>query len=175
MRTLYLCRHAKSSWANPGQDDFDRPLNERGLRDAPFMAKTFKARDEPVDLLVSSTANRAFTTARFFAKELGAKERPGFDAAQPRPQLVLESNLYHASVRGILGIVNGLPNEAAGVMLFGHNPGFTEAVEFLSSRDIENMPTCGIVRIDFPFRSWTEVSMDMGMLEWFDYPKRHGE
>jgi len=173
MLTLYLCRHAKSSWDDPGQDDFDRPLNERGLRDAPFMAKVFKARNEPVDLLVGSTANRALTTARFYAGELGARERPHFDPAQPRPQLVLESNLYHASVLAIVRIVNGLPDEAQRVMLFGHNPGFTEAVAYLSSEDIGNMPTCGIARIDFPSRSWREVSMDLGTLEWFDYPKRH--
>ena len=70
MRTLYICRHAKSSWADPGQDDFDRPLNERGLLDAPRMAKIFRERGEPVDLIVTSPAVRALTTARFFAKEL---------------------------------------------------------------------------------------------------------
>ena len=70
MKTLYLCRHAKSSWADPGMDDFDRPLNERGQRNAPFMAGLFKERGEPVDLIVSSPANRALTTAKAFASAL---------------------------------------------------------------------------------------------------------
>ncbi|MBK9061174.1 MAG: histidine phosphatase family protein [Flavobacteriales bacterium] len=70
MRTLYIVRHAKSSWADPGMSDFDRPLNERGMHDAPMMAERFDGRLEPVDLLMSSPAKRALTTANFFAAAL---------------------------------------------------------------------------------------------------------
>lgn len=173
MRTLYLCRHAKSSWADPGQDDLDRPLNERGLRNAPFMARLFKERGEPLDLMVTSTAARALATARFFAQELGAKETPAFDPAAPRPQLLLDANLYHASIRTILGVVNGLPDATSHVMLFGHNPGFTDAVVYFGNEDLDNLPTCGIVRIDFPIDSWKLAARDLGMLIWRDHPKRH--
>lgn len=162
MRTLYLCRHAKSSWADPGQSDHERPLNERGLRDAPAMARFFKQRNEPVQLIVSSDANRAQTTARFFAKELG------LDGDRFR----LDPSLYHASMRSIENVVAALPDDADRVMLFGHNPGFTEAVTYFASEGPDNMPTCGLVRIDFVADSWKQTGRDLGTLVWFEYPKR---
>ena len=173
MLTLYLCRHAKSSWDIPGQRDFDRPLNERGLRNAPFMANLFRERGEPLDLLVSSTAERAMATARHFAKALGAREGSHFDPDAPKPQLLPNETLYLAGVRDILLTVNGLPDEATRVMLFGHNPGFTDALDHISGTDIGNLPTCGIVRIDLPLKKWAEVSRDLGTLVWSDAPKRH--
>jgi phosphohistidine phosphatase len=173
MLCLYLCRHAKSSWADPGQADHDRPLNERGLRDAPFMAELFRQRNEPVDLLLSSTALRAITTAQAYARALGASELDRFRPEAPRPQLVRTPELYHPTPTTILRVVNGLPGEVRRVMLFGHNPGFTEAVEYFSSDDIGNMPTCGIVRIDLPVPDWAHVGRDLGTLVWFDHPKRH--
>lgn len=171
MRTLYLCRHGKSSWADPGMQDFDRPLNSRGMHDAPIMASRFMERGEPLELMVSSTANRALSTARAFADAMGAATRERFDTRAPMPQLLLQPRLYHADVRTILEIVNALPDDAQHVMLFGHNPGFTEAVAFFSSDDIGNLPTCGMVRIDFPCDSWAQASRDYGMLQWRDQPK----
>lgn len=163
MRTLYFCRHAKSSWAEPGQDDFDRPLNERGLRDAPNMARLFKERGDPVDLIVSSAANRALATARAFAREL----RIGDD------RFIQEPLLYHASSTIIASVVARLPDERKRVMLFGHNPGFSEAVEHFSTDGVGDMPTCGIARIDFVAERWNELVRDSGTLVWFDYPKRY--
>ncbi|MBL7963337.1 MAG: histidine phosphatase family protein [Flavobacteriales bacterium] len=163
MKTLYLCRHAKSDRSVPTLDDFDRPLNTRGERNAPFMARVFKERGEPVDLLVSSPANRAITTARAFAQAMDIAEK---DILQDR-------SIYLADHRVLLHVVNVLPPTADRVMLFGHNPGFTELVEYLSSEDIGNLPTCGIVRIDFPVKEWAAVTRDLGTLVWFDHPKRH--
>ena len=163
MKTLYLCRHAKSSWADAGMDDFDRPLNERGLRNAPYMAKLFKERGEPIDLIVSSPANRAFTTARFFADALGTnKER-----------FIQERLIYLAERHTLAHIVSQLPNDQHRVMLFGHNPGFTELVNHLSDAGIGNLPTCGLVRIDLTVDDWRHVGKNSGNLVWFDYPKRH--
>lgn len=163
MRTLYFCRHAKSSWADPGQDDFDRPLNERGLRDAPNMARLFKERGDPVDLIVSSPANRALNTARAFGRELRVDDA----------HFIQEPLLYHATVPIITSIVTRLPNEARRVILFGHNPGFSEVVEHYSTDGVGDMPTCGIARIDFVAEAWNELARDLGTLVWFDYPKRH--
>lgn len=162
MRTLYLCRHAKSSWADPGQPDHARPLNERGLRDAPLMARHLKGRGEPVQLVVSSDAVRARTTARFFADALGI----GDEAFR------LESRLYHASVEAIAQVVAGLPDAAERVMLFGHNPGFSQAVEHFCDDAFGELPTCGLVRIDFVADSWKETGRGLGTLVWFEYPKR---
>lgn len=163
MRTLYITRHAKSSWSEPNSTDFDRPLNERGMRNAPFMAKEFHKRGEPLDLLVSSTAKRALSTALIFAKELGI----------PEQDVLRIEALYHSSIPTLLHTLNNLPNTAQRVMLFGHNPGLTELVEYLSSEDIGNLPTCGIVRIDLPGDHWEQVSRDLGTLVWLDHPKRH--
>lgn len=163
MRTLYLCRHAKSSWADPGQDDYDRPLNERGLHDAPMMARLFKERNEPVDRIVSSTALRALTTARSFARTLQ------LDAAR----FALEPRLYHASTATINHVVNALPVDARRAMLFGHNPGFTEVLEHFTGEGLLNMPTCGLARIDFLVDDWALVGKHMGTLVWFDHPKAH--
>lgn len=163
MKTLYLCRHAKSSWADAGMDDFDRPLNERGQRNAPFMAKMFKERGEPVDLIVSSPANRAITTARSFATTLGLSG-----------DRFREERAIYLAERGTLAhLVNGLPGHADRVMLFGHNPGFTDVVNHLSDAGIANLPTCGIVRIDFAMNEWQHIIKGSGTLVWFDYPKRH--
>jgi phosphohistidine phosphatase len=161
--TLYITRHAKSSWSDPQQSDFDRPINERGARNAPYMAGVFKQRGEPVDLIVTSTAARALATARIFASQLGFAEA----------DLVRMDKLYHATVPTLIDVIRKLPKSAKRVMLFGHNPGLTELVDYLSSEDIGNLPTCGTVRIDIPMDDWELVSRDLGTLVWMDYPKRH--
>ncbi|MEO8588503.1 MAG: histidine phosphatase family protein [Flavobacteriales bacterium] len=163
MKTLYLCRHAKSSWADPGMDDFERPLNDRGLRNAPHMARTFKERGEPVDLIVSSPAKRALTTAQFFASELGL----------PPDRFRQDKSIYNAERSALMHLVQNLPDSAHRVMLFGHNPGFTELVDHLCDVGVGNMPTCGMVRVDLPVETWNEISRELGNLVWFDHPKRH--
>jgi phosphohistidine phosphatase len=163
VKTLYICRHAKSSWADPGMRDFDRPLNQRGLKDAPDMAQRFVERLEPVDLLVSSPAERAITTAREYARTLLRENR-----------LVQEPRIYEASVPALLRIISNLPPDAHAVMLFGHNPGFTELVAHLSGQDIGNLPTSGIARVDVEVDDWDAVSRDTGRLVWLDYPKLEG-
>lgn len=163
MRTLYLVRHAKSSWADPGMADFDRPLNERGLRNAPFMAARFAERGEPVDLIVSSTADRARTTARFFA-----------DALRIAPErFVLEQGIYEASCGRLMSVVNALPPDARRVMLFGHNPGFSELAHYLDHHWTDAMSTCCIVRIDLLQDDWSLVSRDTGTLVWTERPGDH--
>ena len=165
MRTLYLTRHAKSSWDDPTTDDFHRPLNDRGERDAPVMARVFKERGEPVDRLVSSPATRAIMTARVFAKALGVAESA----------ITQDKGIYLAPTEMLLRTVNLLNDDWQRVMLFGHNPGFTELAEYISDADIGEMTTCATVRIDFTVNSWAEVSAGLGTLVWHDYPKRHPE
>lgn len=147
MRTLFLIRHAKSSWGNPGLRDHDRPLNERGLHDAPKMAQLLVSQGVKPDLLVSSSAKRALTTALFFAEAF--KIEPG--AVQREP------NIYEAFPQEILRIISELPDDARTVLLFGHNPTFTEvANQFYENDFIENVPTCGIVKISSSAASWKE-------------------
>jgi phosphohistidine phosphatase len=165
MRTLYLTRHAKSSWEDPRTDDFNRPLNERGERDAPHMAKVFAQRGELVDLIVSSPAVRALTTARIFAKALASDEN----------LIKQDKRIYLAPAENLLHLVNLLPNEAMHVMIFGHNPGFTDLIHYLGDGDVGDLPTCSTVRLDFTIDTWGEVSRGLGTLVWFDHPKGHPE
>ena len=163
MKTLYLCRHAKSSWADASMGDFDRPLNERGLRNAPHMAQVFKQRGEPIDLLICSPAKRALTTARSFADALVIH----------KDHFLQDRAIYLADRTTLMRLVHAMPASAERVMLFGHNPGFTELLDHLSDAGVDNLPTCGLVRIDFAMEDWGLVAKHTGTLVWFDYPKRH--
>lgn len=147
MRTLYLIRHAKSSWDNPALRDFQRPLNERGQQDAPRMARFLKENGGTPDLIVSSPARRALTTAQFFAAEFG------LDAARFQQN----EHIYEAAPTEILRIVSALPNDAYTVLLFGHNPTFTDVANRFTEDFIPNVPTCGIVRIESSAPTWAEL------------------
>ena len=165
MKTLFLVRHAKSSWDDPGLNDHDRPLNKRGEKDAPRMAKRLKERDVLIDLMVTSTAARAKATAKAFAEKL----------EYPRKDIVEEKKLYHASPDALLQVVRHLPREASRVFLFGHNPGLTEFANLLTREQIMNVPTCGIVEVHFETGHWSDVTWGAGRCAWYDFPKSKGD
>ncbi len=160
MKTLFLNRHAKSSWDHAGLRDFDRPLNDRGMRDAPLMAERLADRGEQVDAILSSTANRALTTAMFFKEKLS-----------PTVSMDTTDDIYGAGVRTLLTVVSGVDDQIDNLIMFGHNPGFTDFANYLTGSDIYNIPTCGIVKIRFDINSWGEISGGTGDLVYFDYPK----
>lgn len=138
--------------------DHDRPLNERGLHDARMMAQRFDNKLEPVDLLMSSPANRAITTANVFASVLGNAPVHEID------------ELYLATPRMLLAIIDRLPDGVRHAMLFGHNPGVSELVEELTGNGPGDLPTCAIVRIDFDMDSWMEAATGHATLRWCDLP-----
>ena len=146
MKTLYLIRHAKSSKDDPSLSDRDRPLADRGRRDAPTMGKRLAKRDVKPDLLVSSPALRALTTAQLMADEIG----------YAREKIVVDDHLYGCSADVLLALVRALDRKADRVMLFGHNPEFTELAHRLSS-DIADMPTCAIAEFRFDTKKWSDV------------------
>jgi phosphohistidine phosphatase len=143
-RTLYLIRHAKSSWDNPALRDFQRPLNQRGQNDAPRMARMLAAEGVRPDLIVTSPARRALTTAQFFAAEMQV----------PDADFVQNEDIYEASEQQIFRIVSALPDAARVVLLFGHNPTFTDVANCFTEDYIPNVPTCGVVRIESTADSW---------------------
>ncbi|HEY5919342.1 MAG TPA: histidine phosphatase family protein [Chryseolinea sp.] len=163
MKTLFIIRHAKSSWDASNVDDFDRPLNERGKRDAPRMGKRFKEKDIHPDLMVSSPAKRALSTAKKIAEVLKYK----------KDDIKSDRRLYHADEETILTVIRELKENRSVVMLFGHNPGLTEFVNSLmdGSQDIDNIPTCGVVAFQFSIEHWTEIDWGKGKMLFFDYPK----
>lgn len=162
MKTLYVIRHAKSSWDDPTLSDFDRPLNNRGKKDAPEMGKRLKQRKVLPDLFLSSPAERARTTCYAIAEELG----------YPESKIKTDKNLYHAEDAEILRIIQSLDNKYACVWIFGHNPGLTDFVNLLADAGIDNIPTCGVVACSLNVQSWDEVSRKKGVVTFFDFPKK---
>lgn len=161
MKTIFLIRHAKSSWIDSSLLDYDRPLNERGKNDSPVMAARLYETEKTVDLIVSSSAKRAFSTAKKFAKAFGIK----------KSEIVKKKKIYEASIAELLEVINRIDNSADRVMIFGHNTTLSTMVDYLSTYYIM-MPTCAIVRIDFDVNSWSEVSKDTGRFIYMDYPKK---
>ncbi|HHB79643.1 MAG TPA: hypothetical protein ENK85_10470 [Saprospiraceae bacterium] len=161
MKTLYLIRHAKSSWET-GQPDFDRPLNPRGLRDAPRMAAYLKQKGVRPDLLITSSAARAKLTSQFFAQALDIPKSMQWETKE----------LYHASMLEILDVVCAVPDEYDTILLFGHNPGFTYfANEFWGENWIDNLPTCGVVEIAGEVSSWTMFTGSTARVVGHYFPK----
>jgi len=163
VKTLFIIRHAKSSWDASNVDDFERPLNDRGKRDAPRMGKRLKEKEIYADQLVSSPAKRAYSTAKKIAKVL----------KYPKDDIKTDRRLYHADEETILTVVKELNNSRKTVMIFGHNPGLTEFVNSLmdGQQDIDNIPTCGVVAFQFNAETWSEVDWGKGKMLFFDYPK----
>lgn len=162
MKILYLIRHAKSSWADPSQNDFDRPLNNRGRIDAPRMAKRLKEKGIHPDLLLSSPAERAFATCKLMAEVLRC----------PDGLVTTERRLYHATPDELKSIVKGLDDASDEVMIFSHNPGLTDFANCLNKKTFtENIPTCGVVAMEFNIDSWKDVIWGAGKLVFFDFPK----
>ena len=161
MKLLVLIRHAKSSWDDPQVDDHDRPLNEHGLRNAPEMGKRIRECGVSLDALISSTAMRARTTAEIIAGSIN----------WPIKRISFDSNLYHASATELQNYVGSLSNDFSGVALFGHNPGMTSLTANLWGLPIDNIPTCGMVRLEFLENSWDEVSSAIPVRAQIDFPK----
>ena len=163
MKILYLTRHAKSSWTDPLLADIERPLNDRGLRDIGLMPDYFLQQGETKpEFIVSSPAKRAQQTAKAFLKELGIS----------KSRLTEEKKLYHANVENIYNVIFGLPDDFNCIMLFGHNPGFTEMANIFADHNIENVPTCGIFRLDADIENWNKLSTENTTLTKFYFPKQ---
>ena len=163
MKRLYLIRHAKSSWKDQGLADIERPLNKRGKQDAPFMGKRLKETKVHPDLIVSSPAKRALKTAKVIAEEIG----------YPKKRIKTDESIYLAGVSTLLHVIQNIEDSYQQVMLFGHNPGFTDLAESLTNQKFDNIPTCGIVCMDFDINSWKKVSEGKGKVVFFDYPKKY--
>jgi phosphohistidine phosphatase len=165
MKTLLIVRHAKSSWDNASLSDIDRPLNDRGKRDAPVMAGRLIRTGVKIGVFVSSPAKRARHTAEIFLHEFGRKEK----------ELVILQQLYHAQVQDFKEVVAGLDDRYDSAVLFSHNPGITAFANVLTTVRLDNMPTCSIFAVTSQAENWREF-LSAGTSFWFfDYPKSTGE
>lgn len=161
MKRLYLIRHAKSSWSQPGLDDFHRPLNQRGKKNAVAMAKRLAAAGIRPDLIVASPALRTQTTARFMAEGTGYNT----DAIQ------FDDNLYLGSFSFHCQLLATLLQQAEVLFLVGHNGTITELAEHFSGRVLGNVPTCGIVALEYPDKTGFSAAAGHGKLAFFWFPK----
>jgi phosphohistidine phosphatase len=164
MKMLYLIRHAKSSWAEQGLDDFQSPLNQRGKNDGVAMAKRLAAAGIRPDLIVASPAVRAKKTARFMAEGTGYNR----DAIQYDNNLYLGSFSYHCR------LIATLFEQVDVLFLVGHNNTLTELAEHLSGRTLGNVPTCGVVALDYSDEGRFTGTAGRGKLAFFWFPKDHG-
>jgi phosphohistidine phosphatase len=162
MLSLILLRHGKSGWDDPRLDDFHRPLAPRGLRDVPEMGRRLSRRARRPDLIVSSTATRAISTARAVARELGYRE----------DRILEEARLYHASPEMMMDCARRAPDGVRTLMIVGHNPGMTELANMFGGGRIDNMPTSGMLCVEFDTDSWGRVQPGDARIAWFDYPKK---
>jgi len=160
-KQLIVVRHGKSDQGEYGMPDFDRTLNHRGNKNAHEMAERIIHKGIVPQQLVSSPALRAFSTAKHFADVLKVSYQ----------DIQLEQSIYEANTTALLKVINQLNNEYDRIALFGHNPGLTELVNYLADAKIYNLPTAGVVVIDFPFDDWLLVSQHIGSLFFFDSPK----
>lgn len=156
-----MIRHAKSSWDDPLLDDFSRPLNERGKRDAPSMGQFLKKKGAKPDLILTSTARRTLETAKQIAEEVGYHKE----------KIKGNAELYHASPKKIVSILNGVKDKHSSIMLIGHNPGLTEFVNELMNQQIANMPTCGVAACTLEVDAWQDAKWKMGKLLFYEFPK----
>jgi phosphohistidine phosphatase len=161
MKILYLVRHAKSSWKDENISDAERPLNKRGERDAPFMAELLCRKGIQPDLLVSSPALRALTTAKIFAI--------AFEYLEGR--IEIEDRAYLADIFDIWKIVRSFDNGSDSVMLFGHNPGLTDFVNLFDNVYIDNVPTAAVICIAFSANNWEACNTEEAKVMWVEYPK----
>jgi phosphohistidine phosphatase len=145
MKTLLILRHAKSSWKDDSLPDHDRPLNKRGLKDAPRMGQLLRQEDLLPDLILCSTAQRARRTAEIVAEESGYEG-----------ELRLSRDLYAFDAQAYLEVLAGLADEYERVMLVGHNPAMEELLEALTGA-FERLPTAALARISLPIEHWSEL------------------
>lgn len=162
-RRLTLLRHAKSSWKDDSLPDEERPLNERGERDAPMMGRRLRDRGARPTLILTSPARRARRTAQLVAGELG----------YPREFLQRERDLYLASPDQIIELLGRQDATFRDIVVCGHNPGLTELANRLTGAGIDNVPTCGVVVIDLDLPSWADLAGARGELVEFDFPRRN--
>ena len=163
MKTLILVRHAKSSWDDPALPDLDRPLNERGKKDAPKMAERLADKKIKIDAFISSPAKRAKKTAELFIKEFDRDEN----------EIILIPSLYHADVDEFFEAISVFDDKYKSIAVFSHNPGITSfANKLVEKAQLDNLPTCSVFAVKADIRNWSEFKEAKKEFWFFDYPKK---
>jgi phosphohistidine phosphatase len=161
MKTIYLIRHAKSSWDNPALSDFNRTLNERGKANAPLMGKKLVEEDAVIDCFISSPAKRTTETSLSIANEMN----------YPSKKIIFDERIYESSLIDLIKVANEIPNQFNNVALIGHNPSISQLFNYLAGEDLHHFPTCGIGKVELEIDQWSEIVKGIGRKIFFIYPK----
>lgn len=161
MKTLYIVRHGKSTWEDPFLADHDRPLLPVGIKKTKKIAKFLEGKNIKPGLLLSSSAKRAFETAEIIAEIIG----------YPMDEIKKSPNQYHASPDDIYSELYALPDSLVSVMIFGHNPTLTYFVNNFLNPTIENLPTSGVVSINFDCEKWNQISDSVFHINFVAFPR----
>jgi phosphohistidine phosphatase len=159
MKTLYILRHAKSSWPDTSLADFDRPLNERGLSAAPFIGEMMARQGIQPEVIISSPAKRAIHTAEL-VKEASGSNTP----------VRYEERIYEASPQALKLVVAQIGEEFDSAMIVGHNPGIEGLIKYLTDRS-ERMPTASLAAISLDVGGWNEITAGSGELLFLIRPR----
>jgi phosphohistidine phosphatase len=161
MKQLILIRHAKSSWDSSATNDFDRPLNERGKKDAPMMAQRLLDKKIKIHAFISSPAKRAKKTAIAFVEEFG----------RDKDEIIFKEELYGALVDSFYDVISEVDDKFDTIAVFSHNPGITDFANSLTSAIIDNLPTCGIFSVSVDSKHWKDIRDAEKKFIFADYPK----
>ena len=159
MKTLFLLRHAKSSWKDATLPDFERPLNERGRRAAPVVGKFMRRQKPQPQLILCSPAERARQTIALVS-----------EAAEFKAELRYDERIYEASVARLIAVVSEIDEKAETALVVGHNPGMEELLESLTG-EVRHMPTAALAHITLDIDRWTDVREQSGELVRLVRPK----
>ncbi len=161
MKTVILVRHAKSDWDNPGLDDIDRPLNDRGKKDAPAMAQRLLEKKVKIDTFIASPAKRAVKTAKCFAEAYKRK----------KDDIVFRDKLYLAEPAIFFSVITNADDKWESIAIFSHNYGITDFANMLTDVRIDNIPTCGVFAVKADCATWVNFKEAKKEFWFFDYPK----
>mgnify|MGYP006302001395 FL=1 len=164
-KQLFIVRHGKSSWEYEPVDDIDRPLKTRGIVDSYAMANRLETRNKKPQLIITSPANRALHTATIFARVLN----------YPLSNLRVNELIYEGGKEEILRLIKSTDDSVSTLMIFGHNPMFTDLANDFLKDELDNLPTAGIASINFKTESWEEIDPGNVTTELVDYPKKKSE
>lgn len=163
MKTLLLVRHAKSSWKYPKLDDFERPLNKRGRKNAPLMGKILRQLKIKPDLIISSPANRAAMTARIIAEKIHYSIL----------NIQYDESIYYSNEMELIRIISDFDDRIKEAMLVGHNPELTLLANTFGNYPVSNIPTSGVFCLNFDISTWSKIETSSGELKFFEFPKNH--
>lgn len=161
MKSLLLVRHAKSDWGDLSLEDFERPLNERGKRDAPAMAHRLLDKKIKPDAFIASPAKRAAKTAKLFAEEMKMK----------KDNIIFKPELYLAGPEVFYTVIENTDDDLETIAVFSHNEGITQFANMLTNARVDNIPTCGIFAIKIKSGNWKDFRKAEKEFWFFDYPK----